>query len=73
MQLKVTRVGDSVGIVLPKELADKLQINQGDFLEIIETADGFTVKPYNAELRQQMEVAEKIMREDYNLLKRLAE
>ncbi|MDR9404027.1 MAG: AbrB/MazE/SpoVT family DNA-binding domain-containing protein [Halothece sp. Uz-M2-17] len=73
MQLKVTRVGDSIGVILPRELVDKLQINQGDFLEIIETADGLTVKPYDTELSQQMEVAEKIMREDYNLLKRLAE
>lgn len=73
MQLKVTRVGDSIGVILPRELVDKLQINQGDFLEIIETEDGLTVKPYDAELGQQMEVAEKIMREDYNLLKRLAE
>lgn len=73
MQLKVTKVGDSMGVILPKELIEKLQVDQGDFLEIVETPEGFKVKADDAELRRQMEVAEEVMREDYHLLRRLAE
>ncbi len=72
MQLKVTKVGDSMGVILPKEFIEKCQINEGDLLEIMETPDGFVVKLDDAELKQQIEVAEEVMREDYYLLKRLA-
>jgi len=72
IKLKVTKIGDSVGVIFPKELMDKLNINDGDSLYLVETPDGFEVKSDDAELIQQMEVAEEVMSEDHDVLRKLA-
>lgn len=71
--LKVTTVGNSVGIVLPKELLERLRVQKGDSLYVIETKQGIELTPYNPEFAAQMEAAEQIMREDRDALRRLAE
>lgn len=71
--LKVTTVGNSVGIVLPKELLERLRVGKGDSLYVIETKQGIELTPYNPEFAQQMEAAERVMREDRDALRRLAE
>ncbi|MDH3693410.1 MAG: AbrB/MazE/SpoVT family DNA-binding domain-containing protein [Gammaproteobacteria bacterium] len=72
MRLKITTVGNSVGVVLPKEMLAKLRVAKGDTLYASETADGFKITPYDEEFERQMAVAEKIMRNRRNLLKELA-
>lgn len=72
-KLKITTVGNSTGVILPKELLEKLRVQRGDELMVLETPDGITLTPYNAEFSQQMDVAERIMRKRRNLLKKLAE
>ena len=71
--LKVTTVGNSVGIVLPKELLERLRVQKGDSLYVIETKQGIELTPYNPEFARQMETAERVMREDRDALRRLAE
>jgi len=71
--VKVTTVGNSVGIVLPKELLQRLRINKGDTLHVVETPNGVELTPYNEEFARQMEVAEKVMRQDRDVLRKLAE
>ena len=71
--LKLTNVGNSVGIILPKELLEKLRVDQGDTLYVIETQNGIELIPDNPELAAQMEIAERIMQEDRDILRRLAE
>ena len=71
--LKLTTVGNSTGLILPKELLEKYRLNKGDSLQITEVQDGFTLKPYDAEFARQMEIAEKVMRDNRDLLRRLAE
>ena len=71
--VKVTKIGNSVGIVLPKEVLERLRVGQGDQLHICETPDGVSLTAYDSEFEQQMEVAEKVMREDRDVLRRLAE
>ena len=71
--LKVTAVGNSVGIVLPKEILERLRVQKGDNLYAIETKQGIELTPYNPELAAQMDVAERVMREDRDVLKKLAE
>lgn len=73
MQLKITTVGNSAGIVLPKELLARLRAKKGDTLYVVETPDGFKLTPYDEEFARQMEVAENVMREDRDLLRRLAD
>lgn len=72
-KLKVTAIGNSTGVILPKELLEKLRISRGDELMVHETPDGIMLTPFDAEFARQMDVAEKIMRNRRNLLRKLAE
>ena len=72
-KVKVTTVGNSTGIVLPKELLQKLKIEKGDTLYVTETPDGVQMTPYQEDFARTMEVAEGIMRRYRDTLKRLAE
>ncbi|HJO74462.1 MAG: AbrB/MazE/SpoVT family DNA-binding domain-containing protein [Rhodospirillales bacterium] len=71
--LKLMTVGNSTGVVLPKELLARLRVEKGDSLYVIETADGFELTPYDPEFAHQMDLAEGIMRSDRDVLKKLAE
>ena len=71
--VKVTTVGNSVGIVLPKEILSRLNIQKGDTLYITETPDGVQLTPYNAEFDTTMKIAKDIMRRYRDTLKKLAE
>jgi putative addiction module antidote len=71
--LKLTRVGSSTGVVLPKELLEKLRVGKGDVLHVVETPNGIELTPYNPEFAKQMAVAEQVMRSDRDVLKKLAE
>ena len=73
MKLKVTTVGNSTGIILPKELLEKLRIAKGDLLYVTETPRGVELSPYDEKFAAQMETAEAIMREDRDVLRKLAE
>ena len=71
--VKVTTVDNSVGIVLPKEFLERLQVSEGDVLHVTETPNGLELSPYNEDFDQQMEVAEKVMRKRRDVLRKLAE
>jgi len=71
--LKLTTVGSSTGVVLPKELLEKLRVGKGDILHVVETPNGIELTPYNPEFAKQMAVAEQVMRSDRDVLKKLAE
>lgn len=71
--LKVTTVGNSVGVILPKEILERLRVSKGDSLYVIETKQGIELTPYNPEFAHQMEAAERVMREDRDALRKLAE
>jgi len=71
--LKVTTVGNSVGVILPKEILERLRVTKGDSLYVIETKNGIELTSYNPEFAKQVEVAERVMREDRDALKKLAE
>ena len=71
--LKVTTVGNSAGVVLPKEMLERLRVNKGDVLYVVETPDGIELTPYDPEFASQMDVAERVMRKRRNVLKKLAE
>ena len=73
MKIKVTTVGNSTGVILPKELLEKLRISKGDSLYVTETPRGVELSPYDEEFAAQMEIAEAIMREDRDVLRKLAE
>lgn len=73
MKLKITGIGNSAGIILPKELLACLRLGKGDELYALETPDGIRLTAFDPELAAQMEVAEAIMREDRQVLHKLAQ
>jgi putative addiction module antidote len=72
MKIKITSIGNSAGIILPKELLARLRLEKGDALYATELPDGIKLSPFDSVLASQMEVAEKVMREDRNVLRKLA-
>ena len=70
--LKVTTVGNSAGVILPKEILERLRVSKGDVLYLVEEPDGYKITPYNKAFVEQMDMAEDIMREDKDVLKVLA-
>lgn len=72
MKLKITTVGNSAGVVLPKELLARLRLEKGDSLFVTELPDGIKLQPYDPRFEEQMAVAERIMREDRDVLRKLA-
>lgn len=72
LTVKVTTVGSSAGIVLPKEALARLNIGKGDVLHLTETADGYLLTPYDPEFEAQMQAAEDGMAQYRNTLRALA-
>ena len=72
MKLKITSIGNSAGVILPKELLARLRVEKGDSLFATELPDGVKLTPFDPEFAGQMEVAERVMREDRNVLRKLA-
>lgn len=73
MKLKITTIGNSAGVILPKELLARLRLGKGDELYALETPDGVKLTVFDPELAKQMEVAEQVMREDRHVLHKLAQ
>jgi putative addiction module antidote len=70
---KLIKVGNSTGILLPKEVLARLRVEQGDELHLVERANGeFTIGKYDPEFARAMELAEEIMHEDRDILRVLA-
>lgn len=72
MKIKITTVGNSAGIILPKELLARLHLAKGDVLYATELPDGIKLSPYDPKVARQMEVAERVMRRRRTLLRKLA-
>lgn len=70
--LKLTTVGNSVGVIFPREVLAKLRATKGDYVFLVERPDGYTLTPYDPEFARQMEVAEAVMRENRDALRALA-
>lgn len=70
--VKITKIGNSAGVVLPKELLAKLRAGVGDMLYVSESPDGIRITAANPEFGAKMTMAEQIMREDRDILRVLA-
>lgn len=70
--LKVRKIGNSLGVVLPKEMLAQLRVGEGDELHVIETPDGIELRAYDPEIERQLEIARKIARRYRNTLRELA-
>ena len=70
--LTVTSVGNSLGVVLPKEVVGTLEVRKGDKLFLTKAPDGYRITPYDPVFEKQMEAARKVMRKRRNVLRQLA-
>ena len=70
--LKVTQIGNSVGVILPKELAAKLGVAKGDTVYAVEQPDGVRLTTADPDFEAQMEVARAVMKKWRNVLRELA-
>jgi putative addiction module antidote len=73
MQLKISKIGNSAGIILPKELLARLRVELGDSLYASETPDGVRLTASNPDFEAKMTASEAIMREDRDILRILAQ
>ena len=72
VKLKVTTVGSSAGVVLPKEVLARLKIEKGDALYLTEAPEGYRITAYDPDFERQMTLARKVMRDRRNVLRELA-
>ena len=70
--LKLTQIGNSVGVILPKEVLARLKLGKGDTVFVTDAANGVTLTPYSPEFEAQMEVARKAMKKRRDVLRELA-
>ncbi|MBS0450432.1 MAG: AbrB/MazE/SpoVT family DNA-binding domain-containing protein [Proteobacteria bacterium] len=71
--IKLTQIGNSVGVILPKELLSSMNVGKGDTVYATRSADGgVTLSPYDDEFARQMEAARRIMKKRRNVLRELA-
>lgn len=72
MKLKVRKIGSSHGIILPRELLNRLRIFEGDHLSVTETPDGIQLSPYDPKFARAMEGFERVRRQYRDALRELA-
>ncbi|HEX3661638.1 MAG TPA: AbrB/MazE/SpoVT family DNA-binding domain-containing protein [Acidobacteriaceae bacterium] len=72
VKLKVTTVGSSAGIILPKEVLARLRVAKGDSVFLTESPEGFRITAYDPEFEEQMTHARKFMRKRRDALRELA-
>lgn len=76
MKLEIRKIGNSAGLILPKELMARLGLEIGDELVVNETPDGFAAtrgdEPTGEEFERELEIARDIMRRYSTTLKALA-
>lgn len=70
--LKLTRIGNSIGVILPKEALARLHLAKGDALYLTETPNGYRITATDPEFESQMTVARKVMKRRRNVLAELA-
>lgn len=70
--IKLRKIGNSVGLVLPREVLAKLKLREGEIIYLTDAEDGFRITPYNIEFEAQMQTAEQIMNEDRDILRELS-
>jgi putative addiction module antidote len=70
--LKLIKVGNSVGVILPKQVLEKLGVELGDQLDLIEGVGGLQLQRHDEGFAAQMEVAREVMKRRRNALRELA-
>jgi putative addiction module antidote len=71
--LKITQIGNSMGVILPKDVLARLKLGKGDTVFVTEAANGgVTLTPYDPELDEQLALGREFMREYRDTFHQLA-
>jgi putative addiction module antidote len=70
--LKLTQIGNSIGVIFPKDLLAKLNLEKGDEIFLTESPDGFRITKHDPEFEAQMAIAREVMKENRAVLRELA-
>lgn len=70
--LKLTTIGTSTGLVIPKEMLSRLKVEKGDSLFAVETPDGYLLTPYDPAIEEQLEAGRRFMKEYRDTFRELA-
>ena len=70
--LKLTQIGNSVGVILPKEVLARLKVEKGDSLYLTDAVNGVILTPYDPALDEQVAAGREFMREYRDTFHQLA-
>jgi putative addiction module antidote len=70
--LKLTQIGNSIGVILPKEVLARLKLDRGDTLHLTETPDGIALTPYDPAFEEQLALGREFMHDYRNTFRALA-
>lgn len=70
--LKLTQIGNSIGVILPREVLGRLKLEKGESVFLVETPDGYVITPYNPALDEQIQAGREFMREYRDTFHQLA-
>jgi putative addiction module antidote len=70
--LKLTQIGNSVGVILPKEALSRLKLAKGESVFLTETSEGYVLTPYDPALEEEMAAGRAFMREYRDTFHQLA-
>ena len=59
--LKLTSVGNSTGVVIPKEMLERLKVAEGDELVAIETPVGYLLTTYDPDVEEELKLGREFM------------
>lgn len=71
-KLKVVKIGNSLGIILPKKSAERMRVGKGDALTCLDTPAGIELTPYDPGFEKKLVVARRVARRYRNALRELA-
>jgi putative addiction module antidote len=71
--VKITAIGNSFGVIIPKEMLAHFHLQKGDEVHLDIDSKGIFMQPFDEDYARQLELAERIMREDRDVLRLLAQ
>lgn len=70
--LKLTQIGNSIGVILPKEALARLKVHKGESVFLTESSEGFILTPYDPELEEEIKAGRQFMNEYRDTFHQLA-
>lgn len=60
-EVKVTQIGSSLGVVLPKAVLERLKVGRGDRLHVVETPTGIVLTPLDPDIQEQLKAMDEVI------------